>query len=104
MCNKGQNCITVEHVENFKFRYPNGDLKYWDVCVWMGKNWLLLMLPQSLSDQREEKEREKERGGQSRVRTPILHSNLAFGNQPDRQTLSSSPFTAIHLGKHPPTH
>ena len=74
----------------------------------MGKNWLLLMLPQSpIDQQREEKEREKERGGQqSRVRTPILHSNLAIGNQPDRQTLSPRLVLPLHtnpLGK-TPTH
>ena len=73
----------------------------------MGKNWLLLMLPQSpIDQQREEKEREKERGGQSRVRTPILHSNLAIRNQPDRQTLSPRLVVPLHtnpLGK-TPTH
>ena len=108
---QGQNCLTVERAENLESSFLNGDFELWDVCVSMGKNWLLLMLPQSpIDQQREVKEREKERGGQSRVRTPILHCNLAIGNQPARQTLSSrlvlssSPFTPIHLGKHPPTH
>lgn len=104
---QGQNCLTVEFAENLESSFLNGDFELWDVCVSMGKNWLLLMLPQSpIDQQREEKEKEKERGGLAGNRACAHRSfipTLPLATSPTDKHSLVLPLHTNPLGK-TPTH